>query len=284
MRSRLPAVPARPLVYAEGPVDDAMKGRVYAVDGWMRWSDRKKMRYLRRLAEAYGRDPRWREFVVKNILAGVQDRDYRGQAAAILNWMHARLRYINEPDEQLQSPWETLRLGFADCDDMGIFGAAAAEAVALPWRFVLAGRNAKGARVRWVEGTRNPSWGAKYAHIYLLFGWPPFAPTQWEVAEPTVATAELGTDVVMGEDTRGGYAPGASLPEVGMSGARFSGARFGAMDDDADLQDPSGVTVEGGALTRFWRSIPWSDVAVGVVEGIITTMAITWILKDRRYK
>lgn len=95
--------------------EDPLKGRVYEVRGWFSWSDSRKLRFLRNLAETYGQEPRFRRWVIQDVLGGVGDRDYRGQAARLLSWVQYNVRYINEPGEQIQSPWMTMHLGYGDC-------------------------------------------------------------------------------------------------------------------------------------------------------------------------
>lgn len=215
--------------------EDQETGRVYQIRGWNGWSDQSKIRYLRRLAKEYGNEPRMRYMTTAMLeRAGVASRDYPAQAAAILKFVQQNTYYVNEANEQIQSPWRSLKSRAADCDDQAILIASMAESIALPWRFALGGfrdvdpvarpetrqaalhlkqiigdaRQPMGARqqaqaqlgglskvrVRWVEG--QPWKPASYVHIYTMLGNAPFEPTAWAAAEPTIPV-RLGHDVVL---------------------------------------------------------------------------------------
>jgi len=190
--------------------------RVFHSRGWGSIPDPSKLAALRDLAEKHGRDPRLRNLVIQEVLRGGMgeqaQRDYPRQAAALLKWVQDNILYVTESGEQLQSPAYTLRVKHGDCDDMAILLAAMAESIRMPWRYVLAGRH-KGRPVRWLEPAfkrpgqlgvkglppremRNPPRGASWHHIYVALGWPPYQPSEWRAAEPTVKGAPLGYDVV----------------------------------------------------------------------------------------
>ena len=226
-------LPTRPLALPEGPEDldtlmgigglgspsgnpmksnPQFRGRVYHVAAWRGMDDKRRLKMLAKMAREYGTDPRLRIFVANKVLvpAGVEPRNYRGQAAAMLRWVQENIYYTNEPGEQIQSPWWTLKVRTGDCDDLSVLLAAMAHSIGLHWRFVLAGRDpSTGERVRWTPGQRKPR-GVRFYHIYLDLGWPPLIkPNSWAAAEPTIKNVPLGYDVV----NRG--VPGeVSLPEL----------------------------------------------------------------------
>jgi hypothetical protein len=223
-----------------------MRGRLFGVPGFHRWSDRKKVRKLREMAEAYGNDPRMRFFTVNSVLrpAGATDfRNYRQVAETLLKAVQDAgtlgIMYTNEPNEQLQSPWWTLKVRTGDCDDMSLLLAAMAHSVRLPWRFVLAG-TARGGRARWAEGGRMPR-GFRASHIYLDLGWPPFSEgkkdahgrpvTQWAPAEPTLRGLPLGHDVVLhgipGQGQRLDLGGGVAGHTAGPSWGGFTNGAYG---------------------------------------------------------
>ena len=254
--------PRTALQYAEGPVRDDLEGKTFEVRGWHRWSNRRKLRYLRKIAERYGTDARFRHFVITDVLRGVPDRDYRGQATAILSWVQSQIRYVNEKDEILQSPWQTIKLGYGDCDDKAILVAAMADTIALPWRYVLAGKTPRGQLVRWVEGTPAPAWNANYVHIYNLLGWPPFHPTEWELAEPT-ADVPLGFDIVEN---------GGRLPELGSSMSGAFGA-FGRTDATPE------IVVRHSANVEWFHGLPWDEIIIGIIQGVATALVVSALMK-----
>ena len=110
------------------------------------------------------------------------------------------------------------------------------------------------------------------AHIYIQFGWPPFAENpkewlnspkmQWASAEPTVAGAQLGYDVVdhgIGHDANGA----ATLPEMGMGDP----VSIGEAIDEA--QSPSKFS-----LQAIWANLNWNSLALEAIQGIFTAVAI----------
>jgi hypothetical protein len=236
---------------------------------------------MREIAEEYGRDPSFRAFVINTVLGGVQDRDYEGQARAILAWVQQNIRYVNEPEELLQSPAYTLKVRSADCDDLSILIGAMAYSVALPWRFALAGFR-RGLPIRWVEGTPQP-WGANFVHVYNMIGWPPFSPTVWRSAEPTIRTAPLGFDVVL-HASRGGPG-GAAIPEMqgraGWSGLprtlrpAFSG--WGSEGNSAPslLEPPASE----GWLSTVIKKAFTLELMVAVIQATITWWVVSRVVR-----
>ena len=112
--SRLPVenLPAR-LV----PLDLAGT-EVHHLPDWKGYADPKRLEIIRHIAMMRGRDPRIASLAVDIIKkAGVQPRDYHGQAAALLAWVQdpKNIYYVNEPGERLQDPIFTIKNGFADC-------------------------------------------------------------------------------------------------------------------------------------------------------------------------
>lgn len=182
--------------------EDVLRGAVYVDGGWDRLRPQDHVARLRTIVEEYADDPRMR-WTVANMLqsAGIPPREYTKQAAYLLRWVQDRIYYTNEPGEQIQSPWRTLAVATGDCDDMAVLLACMYDSIALPWKFVLAGK-VDGKPARWVEGDTVP-WGFEVSHIYVLVGTPPFNPRQWYAAEPTVRGLPLGHDVVLHGIPRG---------------------------------------------------------------------------------
>jgi hypothetical protein len=88
---------------------------------------------------------------------------------------------------------------------MALLLGAMCESINLPYRYVLAGK-CNGRIDRWIEGT--PLKDGVWSHIYLIIGYPPFRPSQWVYAEPTLQNAKLGWDIVQSKK-------GVTLPELG---------------------------------------------------------------------
>lgn len=273
----------------------------YEIKTWESWGDRGKLRILRKIAETYGRDPRMREFTIQNVVNGMA-RDYPRMAASILQYVQANVQYFNEPGEQVQAPWYTLQKRFGDCDDMAVLIASMAESIALPWRFCLAGKGFAGRKVKYHEGGRMPLMG-EFSHIYIQLGWPPFAPETWVSAEPTIPGAPLGYDVVdhgmstgpggrvdLPQAFQPGAAPplGVSLPPNGMNprGAPMPMARLsgyaGTIVGRDGYQGWGQTTVTTAPSPTFWEKIDWSEIAAGVIQGVIISVTVAVVLRGRK--
>ena len=174
---------------------------------WAMHTTHDRMGALRDIAERSGRDPRLATLAVKIFRQkGINPRDYKGQCQALLDWVQKNIYYVNEPSERLQCPIYTLKVGYGDCDDMVLLLCSLAESVKIEWKFVLSGKNQYGKVVRWIEGEKLPKPEPKWVHIYCVLGYPPFNPTQWVFAEPTLRNVPLGWDIVS--------AGGTVLPEL----------------------------------------------------------------------
>lgn len=261
----------QPLVIPVGVVAQPIQldaPRAYHLPRWGQMSDPQRLAFLRSVAMQRGRDPRIRQLAFQ-IVAGIVERDYPRQAAALLKAVQPGgplMAYRNEPGEVLQDPLYTLRVKAGDCDDAALLLASLYEALRLPWRYVLSGRyklatdppgKATGERVRWVEGTpypRNVAW----SHIYLCVGWPVFAPQQWAWAEPTVRNAPLGWDVTSHLERTGQ----ATLPELG----------------DGQSQ-PAGTTVAaaGGSVAATGTRTIFESVVVGALTMTAATVLIEYL-------
>jgi len=161
------------------------------------------MDIITRIAQMRGRDPRIATLAVKILKnAGVEPRDYVGQAKALLNYVQNDLYYINEPGERLSDPLRTLDVGYGDCDDLVIVLGALLESIRIPWRVVISGTDKRGKKVRYHYGDKFPGGEKKgyiWSHIYMTIGDRPFSPQKWHYAETTVRGAPLGWDVVDGD-------------------------------------------------------------------------------------
>ena len=208
-----------------GSAKTALAGRVYQITNWERWPMDKRIAYLHALTADWAKDPAIMALATSILRdAGVVAREYREQWAALLSWVQTKLLYVNEPGERICSPQHTLSVGAGDCDDLAIVLGALGESLRLPWAFTISGTNQKGEKVRWVEGSGPVPPGVTWAHIYLATGWPPFNPTSWVFAEPTMRVP-LGWDCVSAPRDRSGRL---RLPEMGaLGGAAWSGAGFG---------------------------------------------------------
>lgn len=254
--------------------EDRLVGDVYEVKGWARWNDKQKVGYLRRLAEGYGDDPALRA-VTAHVLQtrGCPPRNYPEQARHLLAWVQDTIYYTNESNEQIQSPWRTLHWKNGDCDDQAILLAAMCQSIALPWRFALAG-TVRGRPARWVEGQSYPR-GLKATHIYVVIGWPPFAPTTWASAEPTIRGLPLGHDVVRDGIPAWAHA-GVDLPGARRSNmAGFGDATAAPTDPTANVL-PAVVRAPPSGVAGLVARIDWNGLVQAVIEGTIVAIAVQY--------
>jgi transglutaminase-like putative cysteine protease len=238
------------------------KPRVYHLSAWGSMGDQRRVAFLRQVAEQRGRDPRIRDLAARILAqAGVDQRQYEQQAAALLKWVQTNIAYINEPGEILQDPLITLERKYGDCDDLAILLASLFEAVRLQWRFVLSGAHPRTRqKARWVEGEPYPR-GVVWAHIYVRVGWPPFGQVAvWRWAEPCVKGVPLGWDVTdhMARTGR------TSMPE--LAGPYGAVAPYGMANPMAGM-NASHIAVQ---------------VAIGVGVSIIASLILDEIKAHRR--
>lgn len=234
--------------------------KTWHLPDWNRMREDQRIGILRALAVQRGRDPRIRTLAAQ-IVQGLEQRDYAAQAGRLLAWVQEHIAYLNEPGEILQDPLYTLKVQHGDCDDMAILLGSLYEALRLEFRFVLSGRDDFGKHHRWVEGQPFPP-NVRWAHVYLSVGWPPFKPTTWAFAEPTIKGKALGWDVHA--------AQGGGLPELAGSGGAggAGGTRL--------------ISAGGGAAGATSRLLEGSTVghqiAVAVTVGVLTSVASTLLI------
>ena len=195
--------------------------------------------------------------------AGIQARDYKGQARAILKWIHATIEYVNEAGERLQSPIYTLDRRVADCDDMAILYCSLAGAIALPTRLVLSGVDlATKEKVRWVEGQPQAPRSHRFSHIYASVRTNPYNPkAEWLFVEPTLKTVDIGWDVVGADSDK--------LPEMNLAGLMGLGSASAGSGGQVTtmLADTSGG-----------KTINWQQVGLAVAAGVTVTVVSQIVL------
>jgi hypothetical protein len=190
--------------------------KVYDMPEFDGYGDPRKLEVISKIAENAGRDPKMATLAVSIFRSkGVQPRDYKGQAAALLKWVQENIYYVNEPDERLQEPNYTLKVKYGDCDDLVILLYALCRSVRLPCKLVISGTDSSGKRHRYHQGDGSITPGVKWSHIYMMVGDRPYGTPKWKYAEPTLKVP-LGWDVVSSSGT--------FLPELsyGEAGSFFS--------------------------------------------------------------
>ncbi len=237
-------------------IDLSHSPKTYHIPAWATMNDIQKLKVIRRIISQYGRHPA----VVKTTMgilkrAKIKPRDYRGQAATILKWVQNNIYYVNEIGERLQAPEYTIRHGYGDCDDMIILVLSMYEAIRLPNKLVISGRNRQGKMIRYIEGQKRLP-NAQWAHIYGMVGNRPYTPSSWDFVEPTLKKP-LGWDVV--------GAGGGGLPELSYGNIGASVATSASQE-----------ALEGKkSFMHYLR-----DISVAVIIGA-TTAVMTQIVLDR---
>ena len=217
--------------------------KVYHLPEWDGYADPKRLDVIARIAKMRGRDPTIATLAV-NILkqAGAEPRQYRKQAAALLNFVQNKLYYVNEPGERLQDPLYTLKVGYGDCDDLVIMLATLLESIRLPWKLVISGTKGR-KKVRYHQGDKFPGASKKgynWSHIYMMIGDRPFVPQKWYYAETTVRGAPLGWDVVEGDAS--------IFPELQNSyGATMYGMDYTLYSTNSNTDDNDPEATSSGA-------------------------------------
>ena len=249
--------------------------RVYHLPDWDRTDHRGRVAFLRKIAMHYARDPRIRSTVAR-ILEGTNQRDYQTQAATLLKWVHANIAYYNEPGEVLQDPLYTLEHRYADCDDGAILLATFFESIRLPWRYALSGQ--VGARRAWWHEGLPIARGAKWGHIYLHVGWPPFRPTTWASVEPTIKGVPLGWEVGKSGPLTGVGATSTTLPELsgGLAGALAFGNPGTTM---VAINTPPEDNTPWYLIDRSTLRTVFLTTLVGAVSTVISQVALTWWMR-----
>jgi len=231
--------------------------KTYHIPAWQTMNDKQKLDMISKLIKQYGRHPA----VVKATMgilrrAGVASRDYKRQAAVLLDWVQNNIYYINEAGERLQSPQYTIENGYGDCDDMIILLLSFYQAIRLPIKLVISGKTSRGKLIRYHQGDRVlPQ--AQWMHIYGMVGDRPYTPKKWFYVEPTLKKP-LGWDVVGG---------GGTLPEL----------EYGSVSGSI-------ATSAGAAATQNGTAKPFKhylrDIVIAVVIGATTAVA-TQVVLDR---
>jgi transglutaminase-like putative cysteine protease len=237
--------------------------KVYDLPAFDGYQDPKKLDVLARLAEQSGRDPALATLAVQIFRSyGVQPRDYKGQAAALLRWVQTNIYYVNEPDERLQEPKYTLRVRYGDCDDMAILLYALARSVRLPAQFVISGVDKQGRKRRYHQIDKHFPPNVRWGHIYIAIGDQPYGEPTWWYAEPTLKNVPLGWDVVGANSN--------ALPEL----------RSYAGTEGVDMSD----RIPGIAATVPGPSSFWRDIAFTMVSAVAADIALSFYREWKKSK
>ena len=133
---------------------------------------------MRTLVRRYKRDPLIRDTAI-SLVAGVEQRDWSGEARALFEYVRDRIRYTRDINgvETIQTPPVTMELEAGDCDDKSTLLAALLESIGHPSRFVAAGYQEPGRYSHvYVETKIRDKWMPLDATVAQPFGWRPRQP------------------------------------------------------------------------------------------------------------
>lgn len=261
--------------------------KIHKIEGWDHMTHPQRMEVIYRIGIAQGHDPRVATQAVEILNQyGVKDRQYKKQAAALLDWVQNNIRYVNEPGERLQSPLYTLRpdVRYGDCDDMVILYIALCTSLRLHCQPVIVGTRA-GKHVRYVYGDGNPPEGVSWTHIYARVHDNPYGQGRWHFAEPTLRVP-LGWDIVKAKGRLpelGGLHGLAEVPAVGNYGE----TTIMDLTQEESIPGKKGKEVvlphvdpeQPGGIN--WPFV-FASITIGVTSSIITTYLLEAVQERKR--
>lgn len=124
------------------------------------------IRAMRALVRQAKTDLRIRQ-TAANLVFMTPEKDGLSEVNAIYSWVRDHIRYMQDVNdvETLATPWQTIAMGYGDCDDQATLTAALLESIGYPTRFVMAGYTQPGS----------------FEHVYLQT----YAAGQWIDLDPT---------------------------------------------------------------------------------------------------
>lgn len=101
---------------------------------------RATLEIMRRLVRQWRLNPELRK-LAENIVAGVPEKDFHGEANALFLFVRDKIRYVQDATdaEILKAPDVLIETGQGDCDDKSVLLAALLESLGHPARFVAIG-------------------------------------------------------------------------------------------------------------------------------------------------
>jgi transglutaminase-like putative cysteine protease len=109
------------------------------------------------------------------IVSPLQQKNFMGEIKRLHAYVRDAIRYLRDIHgvEVVQSPPETLRRGYGDCDDKAVLLAALLESIGHPTRFVAVGKAPGKFTHVYVETRRGPNWIALETTEPVDVGWQP---------------------------------------------------------------------------------------------------------------
>ena len=95
---------------------------------------------MRRLVKEWRANPEMIAFA-RSLVEGVQEKNFREEAAAVHAYVRDQIRYTLDPNEveTVQAPNVTIETGHGDCDDKSVLVATLLEILGHPARFAAIG-------------------------------------------------------------------------------------------------------------------------------------------------
>lgn len=129
---------------------------------------------MRKMVRDYKKSDQVRSLAAE-IVAPLQQKNFMGEIKRLHAYVRDNVRYLRDINgvEVLQSPPETMRRGYGDCDDKAILLAAMLEAIGHPTRFVAIGKAPGKFTHVYVETRNGPNWIALETTEPVEAGWQP---------------------------------------------------------------------------------------------------------------
>jgi transglutaminase-like putative cysteine protease len=129
---------------------------------------------MRQLVREYKKNDQVRSTAAE-IVSPLQQKNFMGEIKRLHSFVRDQIRYLRDIHnvETLQTPPETLRRKYGDCDDKATLLAAMLEAIGHPSRFVAIGKTPGKFSHVYVETRVGPRWIGLETTEPVEIGWQP---------------------------------------------------------------------------------------------------------------
>jgi len=135
---------------------------------------RATLKEMQRLVKEYKKHDSIRSLAAE-LVSPLQQKNFEGEIRRLFNYVRDNIRYLRDIHgvEVLQSPPETIRRGYGDCDDKATLLATLLAAIGHHTRFVAVGKVPGKFSHVYLEVRSGPSWVALETTEPVGVGWKP---------------------------------------------------------------------------------------------------------------
>jgi transglutaminase-like putative cysteine protease len=135
---------------------------------------RATLKEMRKFVRDYKKSDQVRS-IAAELVSPLQQKNFMGEIKRLHAFVRDAIRYLRDIHgvEVVQSPPETLRRGYGDCDDKAVLLAALLESIGHPTRFVAVGKAPGKFTHVYVETLRGTNWIALETTEPVDVGWQP---------------------------------------------------------------------------------------------------------------